>query len=106
MDDFLRPLLWNERRLYREKLARISAMLNSRGLNLNDEPPEAIVREATLVIQLFDAIGFVDTEAGPMMRVEEDVLDLERTANMREAIQADVRKAEQAMRFGPSLRPR
>lgn len=101
MNDFLRPLLSIEERLYQQKLSQINVMLDERGLTLNDAAPPAIVREAKRVARLLEAIGFVHTEVGPMMRVEEDVLDLAWTAPMREAIQADVRKAARAMRFGP-----
>jgi hypothetical protein len=102
MGQALRPLLGIEARLYLEKLARINAMLDERGLSLDDAPPIAVVREAKLVVRLFDAIGLVDTEFGPMMRIEEDVLDLERTADMREAVRADLNQALKALQFGPA----
>jgi hypothetical protein len=100
MAQVLRPLLAIETRLYLEKLARINAMLDERGLNFDDPPPTAVVREANLVVRLFDSIGLVDTEFGPMMRVEQDVLELERTAAMRAAVRADLSQALNAMRFG------
>jgi hypothetical protein len=57
MNDFLRPLLGIEKRLYREKLSRINVMLDEHGLTLDDAAPPAIVREAKQVARLLEAIS-------------------------------------------------
>lgn len=98
----LRPLTPLEDRLRREKMAEIEAMMDQDNSTLDDPPSKTVIDAANRTAVLFEAIGFVPTTVGVLMRNVDDILDADRSAEDQQLIEADWAQAAKAMRSGPA----